>query len=71
MIDYPNVGFTPANLKALVAATELTKAGFIKQFKLNRAMFYRHQKGDSTMSHTDWATLKSQVEAYIEDQQSN
>ena len=68
VIYYPDAGYTPANLKVLVAATGLNKADFIKEFNLNRAMFYRHQKGDSTMSHSDWLSLKTRAEQYIYDQ---
>ena len=68
IINYPDAGYTPANLKFLVAATGLGKADFIKKFSLNRAMFYRHQKGDSTMSHSDWLSLKRRAEKYIQDQ---
>lgn len=68
VIDYPDAGYTPANLKVLVAATGLGKADFIKEFALNRAMFYRHQKGDSTMSHSDWQSLKTRAEKYVQDQ---
>lgn len=65
MIDYPDVGYTPANIKALVEATGLSKLRFIEQFNLNRAMFFRYQKGQSTMSHKDWESLKQRVELYI------
>lgn len=65
MIDYPDIGYTPTNFKALVEATQLSKKDFIDRFDLNRAMFFRHQKGQSTMSYQDWEDFRSKVELYI------
>lgn len=65
MIEFPDNGYSPDNLKALVKATNLNKIDFIKQFKLSKAMFYRYQNGETTMQHDDWLSLKSAVEVFI------
>ncbi|WP_227430421.1 helix-turn-helix domain-containing protein [Psychrobacter sp. I-STPA6b] len=65
MTNFPEIGYTPSNYKALVKSTGLTNADFYRTFDIPKQTFYKHLKGSRTMKWQDWQALLKQVENYL------
>lgn len=64
-IKLPEYGYTPKNFAALVDATGMTNAKFIRQFNIKHSSFYKWCAGDRSMSHKTWESLLVDVQSYI------
>lgn len=62
------IGFTPANLKLLVATTGLKNTEFFTKFQINKVMFYNYLRGDNTLKHDKWESLCKSVKDFNEKQ---
>lgn len=62
LLNSPEVGYTPANYKALVKLTKLTNAEFHRTFNIPEQTFYNHYVGKRTMKWQDWQKLLTDVE---------
>lgn len=65
MITLPDDGYTPSNFAALVDASGLTNADFMRRFDIKKATFYLYKNGGITMSWHNWARVYSEVERFI------
>lgn len=65
MINLPDVGYTPANYKALVRLTRLTNAEFYRTFDIPEQTFYKYYAGTRTMKWQDWQALLETVKQHL------
>lgn len=64
-IKLPECGYTPRNFAALVDATGMSNASFIRKFNIKHSSFYKWCAGDRSMSHKTWETLLNDVQSHV------